>query len=188
MGAERAGEDRVSVTIQQQQAAEGVVGQPGPSVVIFDVRGTLPTRFPGADYSRRPLGGIVGVDLHYTASPSTATVRAIAAYQVGPGAQEDFPAIAYTLIVDGAGVAYWCHDLDRRVWHNGASGHNESHVGICYIGDREPNAAQIRGLKAAIAFCQQQLGRTLTVSGHRDSYSTSCPGPAWPQWRSAVLP
>jgi len=168
-----------------RHSAGGTPGQSSPPIV--DLRGQLPTRYPGADYSRRSVAGITGVDIHYTASPSTSTVRNIAAYQVGSSAQEDFPAIAYTYIVDGAGVPYRCHDLDRRVWHNGAPGHNETRVGICYIGDHEPSAAQRAGLRAAIEDCERQLGRKLAVGGHKDNYATTCPGSTWPSWRSAVL-
>lgn len=154
-----------------------------------DLRGKLPIR-PGTNgrYPGRDLAAVDSVDLHYTAGPSTSTVQAIAAYQTGPKAQEPFPAIAYHLIVDNRGAVSWCHDLDRRVWHNGAPGRNERAIGICYIGDREPNAAQKRGIQNAIRWCQQQIGRTLIVAGHKDQYATSCPGPTWPTWRRDVLP
>ena len=166
-----------------------IPAQPAPAqppLSLVDVRGRLPTR-AGAFYSSRDLAGINGIDLHYTASPSTTAVEAIARYQSGPGAQEAFPAIAYTLIVDGSGVPHLCHDLGVRVWHNGAPGANTRRVGICYIGNTEPSDAQRTGLATAIAWVQRSLGRTLAVAGHKDSYSTSCPGPTWPTWRADVL-
>lgn len=167
---------------------------PTPIVVwsVSDIRGTLPTRAGGPAYTTRPLSGITGITIHYTASSPYATVRGIAAYQVGPTAQEAFPAIAYTLMVDYRGVVSLCHSLETRVWHSGAVvggvARNASHVGVCWIGDTEPNAAQIRGLGEAISYVQHTLGRKLAVEGHRDApYPTTCPGPTWPSWRSLVL-
>lgn len=166
------------------------VGPPPSSVTLVDLRGKLPTR-PGTDgqYSKRNLAAVDSIDIHYTASPPTGTVQSIASYQVGPGAQEDFPAIAYHIIVTGDGTANWCHDLDRRVWHNGGSGRNERAIGLCYVGNVEPNDDQKRGLRRAVVWCQEQLGRPLAVAGHRDApYPTQCPGPTWPGWRIDVLP
>ena len=160
-----------------------------PAAQMADLRGKLPIR-PGTDgqYSRRNLEAVDSIDIHYTASPPSGTVQSIAAYQVSAGAQEAFPAIAYHLIVDGSGIISWCHDLNRRVWHNGGPGRNERAIGLCYIGNTEPNAAQKRGLRDAIRWCQEQLGRPLSVAGHKDSSPTQCPGPVWPSWRSDVLP
>lgn len=155
-----------------------------------DLRGQLPVR-PGRTYYNRPLSGIVGATLHYTAGSPSATVEAINAYQIGPTAQEDFPAIAYHLVVTADGTVNLCHDLTTRVWHSGAVvdgvARNASHIGICYAGDVEPNAQQLRGLASGIAWCERQLGRQLTVEGHKDApYATACPGPMWPQWRGQI--
>ena len=174
---------------QTTDPAVAVAAPPAPSIALVDARGKLPTR-PGTDgqYPTRNLAAVDSVDIHYTASPVSGTVQAIAAYQVGPSAQEAFPAIAYHLIVDGAGVISWCHSLDRRVWHNGGSGRNERAIGLCYIGNSEPTSAQKRALRDAIRWCQEQLGRQLVVAGHKDSYQTLCPGPSWPGWRAEILP
>lgn len=158
---------------------------------IIDMRGQLPTR-PGAYYYDRPLSGITGATVHYTASPATGTVESIAAYQVGPGAQENFPAIAYSLVVDGQGRVYLCHDLTTRCWHSGAVvggiARNASHVGIVFIGNHSPTLPQVRGLAAAVCWAERELGRTLDVEGHRDPpYKTACPGPTWPAWKDTLL-
>lgn len=160
---------------------------------MLDLRGLLPTR-PGRPYYLRPLDGITGLTIHYTASAPQAgkdAVRAIAQYQVGPNAQEDFPGIAYTLVVPSDGTAYICHDLAVRTWHSGAVvdgiARNASHVGVAYIGDYQPNAAQLSGLAAAIGWVQAQLGRALTVEGHQSSYPTECPGKDWPIWKQQLL-
>ena len=118
-------------------------------------------------------------------------MQAIAAYQVGPSAQETFPAIAYTLVVDSAGNVYLCNDLWLRTWQNGAYvggiARNVSHVGICYIGNYAPNLAQVKGMARAHVWCERQLGRELSLEGHKDAYPTVCPGPVWPAWRAEVI-
>lgn len=118
----------------------------------------------------------------------TGTIENIARYQTGPGAQEEFPELAYHYMVEGAGQPFLCNDLNKRVWGSGAPTHNETRVHVCYIGDREPTKAQRAGIRACIIDAQQRLGRTLTIEGHRDAYATSCPGPTWPSWRGEVLP
>lgn len=128
------------------------------------------------------------MDIHYTAGNATARIYDIAAYQVGPTAQAAFPAIAYHLMVDAVGDVHLLHDLTRRVWHNAGWLRNETAIGICYIGNYEPNPAQKRGLRQAIRWCQEQLGRALSVQGHKDTYATACPGPTWPGWKEEILP
>lgn len=135
--------------------------------------------------------------IHYTAGPPTQTVWAVAAYQTSDsaagqtGTGQPFPGLAYTLFVEGDGEVFLAWDLSVRVWHSGAvvsgEARNLTHIGICYAGNVEPNQRQIEGLGHAIGWCQRQLGRTLTVEGHGDAYSTSCPGPKWPEWKTAVL-
>jgi hypothetical protein len=169
--------------------------------MIHDLRGTLPTLegdWPILQYVERPLDAIVGVTLHYTAAPANQTARAIALYQTSreaiaqTTADQPFPAIAYTILITQDGDANLCHDLDRRTWHSGAVvnglGRNLTHVGICYTGNVEPNAAQVDGFADAIDWCELQLmGHQLSIEGHKDPpYSTDCPGPRWPTWRPRV--
>jgi hypothetical protein len=159
-----------------------------------DLRGKLPIR-EGRSYFERDLAGITGVTIHYTASPvesGTQAVRDIAAYQVGPTAQEPFPGIAYSLIVDGAGIAYLCWNLNIRVWHSGAVidgvSRNKNYIGICFIGNGTPNAAQIECLARSVVWCEKKLGRWLKIEGHKDApYPTSCPGNTWPMWKPKLL-
>ncbi|MFN8556465.1 MAG: peptidoglycan recognition family protein [Dehalococcoidia bacterium] len=138
---------------------------------------------------------MTGVTLHYTAGPAGQTVREIAAYQTSPaaapqtGTGRPFPGIAYTIVVTADGTPHLCWDLDTAVWHSaavvGGHGRNLTHVGLCYTGDDGPNAAQIGGLAAAIAWVEERLGRRLAIEGHRDApYATACPGPRWPGWRA----
>lgn len=152
------------------------------------MRGKLPARPGASPYPLRNLAAVDSVDIHYTAGGTNQTVENIAAYQIGPSAQEAFPAIAYHIVVPADGVPRLCNSLDRRVWHNGGSGRNERAVGICYTGNSQPTPAQLRGIRQAIIWCQDQLGRQLIVGGHKDTHPTACPGPAWPSWKASVLP
>lgn len=147
-----------------------------------DRRGELSVRLGVSRYGKRSSSGIDSIDVHYTASPATGTVESIARYQTGPNAQEQFPAIAYHLVVDNLGVVHWCHDLDTRTWHNGGSGRNDRAIGLCWIGDTVPNERQIEGLKRAVRWCREQLARDLVVQGHRDTHPTQCPGNRYKEW------
>ena len=90
-------------------------------------------------------------------------------------------------MIDEVGDYHWLHDLDRRVWHNGAPGRNEKAIGICYIGNTEPNASQLSGMKKAIKFCETQLGIKLNIQGHKDAYATQCPGLTWDKWKIKLV-
>ena len=164
-----------------------------PDVSLLDYRDKLPIRRSAQPYYPRELARVIGATIHYTAGPPAMTIESVAAYQVGPNAQEAFPAIAYHLVIPADGSVCVCHDLGTRVWHSGAViggvARNASHVGICYIGNVEPNEAQLAGIRAALRFCEAQLRRPLdSIEGHRDApYATACPGPAWPAWASAIL-
>lgn len=112
----------------------------------------------------------------------------IARYQTGPNAQEDFPAIAYTMVVDGQAKSYLCHDLETRTWHNAAPGANTTRLSVCWIGITSPTQAQIDGMAHCVVWLEQQLGRSLDVRGHKDApYPTTCPGATWATWQPALL-
>ena len=156
------------------------------------MRGQLPAT---GTYHQRPLTGITGITIHYTAGPANLGAVEIARFQLtrdaNPPNKTFFPAIAYTMVIEQDGRIVLCHDLDRRCWHSAAviSGiaRNASHVGIVYCGDVAPNDRQIAGLRGAIDWVQAQLGRSLAVEGHKDApYATQCPGNAWPAWRATL--
>ena len=94
------------------------------------------------------------------------------------------------MFVEGDGKAYLAHPLDTRVWHSGAvvsgKARNLTHVGICYAGNVAPNQAQLAALNECVAWVKKQLGRALSLEGHKDAYPTSCPGALWPQWKSSL--
>lgn len=192
MDATRGGGTPVSRAVVVQQHHLGSIATP-PAVPIIDERWRLPTRedaweTPNYPYRGRNIALVTGGRIHYTAGPTSSTTLAIAQYQTGAGAQEDFPAIAYHYLIEGDGSVHWCHDLNRRVWGSGAPGSNEQDVHVCYTGQVEPNDRQLKGIRAALIDAQEKLGRSLTIKAHRDGYPTACPGPTWEQWRSYVLP
>lgn len=163
---------------------------------FVDQRGNLPVltgSWPTMAYHDRPLIGIEGCTIHYTAGPVGQSIRQIAEYQISnqaiaqTGAGQPFPAIAYTLAVDEFGVVHICHDINKRTWHSGAvvdgRARNATHIGIVYTGKVRPNSEQVIGIATAIDWCEKQLGRELLYEGHMDAMATSCPGPDWPDWR-----
>lgn len=152
---------------------------------IEDVRGQLPIRAGHAPYPVRTTY-IDMFTVHYTAGPPAQTVQQVAAYQVGPNSQLDFPAIAYHLFVEQTGKAYWCHALNVRTWGSGGAGINERAVHCCYSGNVEPNNMQIQGIKECLAFAEMTLGRTLIVRGHKDDDATACPGAKWDTWKGKI--
>jgi hypothetical protein len=169
-------------------------------MTVVDMRGKLPTNGE-ASYSTRPLDGITGVTVHYTASPPTTSLYSIAAYQTSEAARQQtgngtpFPGLAYTYGVALDGNAQLAWDLETRVWHSAASvggiARNRSNIGIVWIGDNAPTTKQVTGLAEAIVDSEKRLGRIFPdnkIEGHRDApYPTTCPGPAWPSWRPQLL-
>ena len=93
-----------------------------------------------------------------------------------------FPGIAYTFFVEGTGLINRCHPYGTACWHSAAKDRNRTHVGLCYAGDNEPNAAQLEALRWAVHLIQEELGRSLEVEGHRSVYPTACPGPTMEEW------
>lgn len=178
------------------EMVRAIVGTGGaktaPDWLPIDVRGKLPTNHE-ANYSQRDLSAIGGVTLHYTAGPASQTAYQVAQYQTSEAARGQtgndtpFPGLAYTFFVEQDGKTSMAWDLNVACWHSAASGRNNTYVGICYAGDVAPNDEQMTGMAQAIGYCQKQLGRKLTVEGHKDAYSTECPGPQWPAWKQTVL-
>jgi hypothetical protein len=157
-----------------------------------NVIGQLPTNHE-ANYSQRDISAITGVTLHYTAGPASQTAYQVAQYQTSEAARGQtgnntpFPGLAYTFFVEQDGKTSMAWDLNVACWHSAASGRNQTYVGICYAGDVAPNDEQMTGMANAIGYCQKKIGRKLTVEGHKDAYSTECPGPQWPAWKQTVL-
>jgi hypothetical protein len=162
---------------------------------LIDLIGKLPTLgegWPQRTYHDRPLTGVTGCTIHYTAGPASQTVKQIAEYQISQaavpqtGANQPFPGVAYHVVVTADGVANVCNPLTKRVWHSAAVvngvARNASHGAICFTGDGRPNANQILGIAAGLDHMEKIAGRQLLVEGHRDAMRTSCPGTDWPGW------
>lgn len=169
------------------------VAEEVPDMTIVDMRGRLAVNHESS-YQRSSLSLIRECDIHYTASSPNSTVEAIAAYQTSEAARQQtgagvpFPGIAYTYVVPLDGHPRLCHDLEVRTWHNSAPGRNTGARAICWIGHTNPSVRQITGIAEALIDMEKRLGRQVdAVRGHKDTNSTSCPGPGWPSWKPAVL-
>ena len=136
-----------------------------------------------APFVRRPVGTVL-----LTVWIALAGIAAFFNLPVASLPQEDFPAIAYTMIVDGQAKSYLCHDLETRVWHNGAPNANTTRLSVCWIGITEPTEAQIASMAQCCAWLERQLRRALEIRGHKDApYATQCPGKTWAEWKPRLL-
>lgn len=178
-----AGWDIFHGSVMALEDATAEQGEPSADLpAIVDLRGTLPTN---GQYTTRALGGIVGATFHYTAGGVNASPESIAAFHVGP--ERGWPGIAYTYLVTGDGTPNQVNNLSARSYHSDGPGRNTGWVGICYTGNHSPTEVQLRGMAAALVDVETKLGRQLQTEGHRDASSTSCPGPAWPNWKAPLL-
>jgi hypothetical protein len=174
-------------------------------MAVENMIGKLPTNGE-ASYGTRPIGGIMGWTVHYTASPAGTSLWNIAAYQTSEAARGQtgngtpFPGLAYTYGVPLSGTPVQAWPLETRVWHSAAHVNgiprNASHIGVVFIGDGVPTPQQIRGIAEAILDSEKKLNAqgnavratSKTVEGHKDApYPTSCPGSAWPTWKPALM-
>jgi hypothetical protein len=157
-----------------------------------DMSGSLPTNHE-ASYDSRNVADISGVTLHYTAGSSSDTAFSVAQYQTSeaargqPGVPVPFPGIAYTLFVEADGKTVLGNQLTVACWHSNGPGRNQHYVGICFAGNGAPNDAQMTAMGQAIGWVQKQLGKKLTIEGHKDASQTECPGPQWPSWKQTVI-
>lgn len=148
---------------------------------IMDLRATL-----NGAYKTRPLSAITTCVIHHTAADIDSTPEQIADYHVN---SRGYPGIAYHLLVNREGRVYYCGDLRTIRYHAGE--HNPTTVGIVLTGDFTkyyPLPSQLAGARKAIAFVQQQLGRTVPVVGHRDllGMATECPGNSWDGYKELL--
>lgn len=191
---------RPAVLSRAESASQPQSGAGGKRVAVQDVRAQFPVRtdFPET-YGTRDLAGIVGVTLHWTAAPASQTVKAIYDYQVSwaaapqTGADQPFPGLAYTYVVDGQGRPYYVNDLSTQVWHSAGPSRNRTRIGLVYMGNTGgyPTPQQVDGLAESIVHAEMLLGRRFgadMIEGHRDGWpGTACPGPAWPAFKPQLL-
>lgn len=122
--------------------------------------------------------------VHYSAGPSTQTVKQIQNYHMDGNGWSD---VGYNFLVDVSGRIY-----EGRGWtivgaH--APNHNTSGIGVCMIGrDGDSTPAAKKAIRWLYDEANRRAGRTLQRLGHRDVYSTSCPGNELHAWVKAGMP
>lgn len=157
----------------------------------------------GARAWREPNGSIPyagprqGVKIHYLGSPYTfgdhsgcpAYVRKIQAEHMDNNGWSD---IGYSFVVCEHGVVFEGRGLTRRNSANGDVPLNEAHYAVCALlgssGSTEPTPEQLNGLRDAIEYCQQHGPAGPEIKGHKDGYSTDCPGDTLYAWVQAGAP
>lgn len=160
--------------------------------------GTLPTR-PGV--SPYPTGSLAKIDTlvaHYLGDPvkprgsvqgyGDVSPEAIARIHVSPGAQEEFPAIAYTWVLSWNGKLYQCHPLETITWQVAKNNTHTRGVVLTGFGRKgQPSPAQKRALATLWCALEAHLDRDLDLSAHRLVVANSeCPGDHVARWLADV--
>ncbi|MEO5875533.1 MAG: N-acetylmuramoyl-L-alanine amidase, partial [Streptosporangiaceae bacterium] len=82
--------------------------------------------------------------VHHSEGPTTASVRSIQDFHMGP--QRGWSDVAYNFLCRDDGTIY-----EGRGWLTvgaHATGHNTSGIGVCYIGQNAPTDAAKRSIRA----------------------------------------
>ncbi|MEU4296334.1 GH25 family lysozyme [Kitasatospora aureofaciens] len=146
-----------------------------------------------------PMTGALGVKVHYLGSPYTfgdhstcpAYVRKIQAQHMADPVQH-WVDIAYNELVCEHGYRFEGRGHGVRSGANGDQALNAQHYAICALlgssGSTVPTDAQLQGLRDAIEDYQHNAAAGPEIRGHRDGYSTDCPGDALYAWVQAGAP
>ncbi|WP_431903602.1 peptidoglycan recognition protein family protein [Nonomuraea sp. bgisy101] len=133
------------------------------------------------------VGSFVSPDLAKSCARCLDTVQGIQAYHQDSNRWTD---IAYNLLVCPHGKV-WEGRGARVLSAANGPGLNSGHYAVCaLLGDRglvQPTAAMLRGIHDAIGYLRAR-GAGGQVLGHRDGYSTSCPGPVLYGWLQRGMP
>lgn len=127
---------------------------------------------------------ISSVIIHYTAGPTTQTIRSIQSFHMNSRGWSD---IGYNLLVDQEGNIY----IGRGVGFVGAhaKGHNSATLGIAWIGFTEtPSPAAFTGISNAIKMCWDYIGKQTIVYPHSQLNRTTCPGNILRNWVTTGMP
>lgn len=157
--------------------------------------GARPYRTPNGatPYAGTPRG----VKVHYLGTPYTdrphercaAYVRDLQASHMDGNGWSD---IGYSFLVCTHGFVFEGRGLRRRNSANGNTGLNETHYAVCALvgnsGVTEPTTAQLHGIRDAIEYCRSEGPAGSEIRGHRDGYSTDCPGGSLYAWVRAGAP
>lgn len=99
--------------------------------------------------------------------------------------------IGYSFLVCAHGYVFEGRGLHKLPAANGA-GLNSGHYAVCGLvgnsGLTQPSDAMLNGIRDAIEYCRAQGDAGNEIKGHRDGYSTDCPGPKLYAWVKAGAP
>lgn len=133
------------------------------------------------------LGGTRGVKVHYTGSPESVglldhhercddRVRSIQDSHMDGNGWSD---LGYSAVVCAHGHVYVGRGPHALPAANGP-GLNSGHYAVCGLvgskGFTEPTPAMLHGIRDAIEWLRREGNAGNEIKGHRDGYSTSCPG------------
>lgn len=126
-----------------------------------------------------PLTKRTGIVIHHTVTPTggdIASVETILRQIDDEHRAKGWGGIGYNIAVDHLGNIYEARGMNVMGCHTANA--NTANFGIAYIGDgrTDVSAVTVSAIKTAIASCNRATGKTLTVRGHRDLFSTECPG------------
>lgn len=139
----------------------------------------------------------LGVKVHYLGTPYTAGehtgcaayVRKLQASHMDGNGWSD---IGYSFVVCEHGYVHEGRGLKRRNSANGTTSLNERHYAVCALlgssGSTSPTDAQLHGVRDAIEYCRASGPAGSEIRGHRDGYSTDCPGGPLYAWVQAGAP
>ncbi|MFJ6645762.1 N-acetylmuramoyl-L-alanine amidase [Streptomyces sp. NPDC091290] len=157
----------------------------------------------GARAYRKPNGATPysrprrGVKLHYLGTAYTdrpheqcaAYVRQIQAQHMDSNGWSD---VGYSFLVCTHGYVHEGRGLKRRNSANGNTTLNDQDYAVCLLvgstGVTKPTDAQLGGARDAIDYCREEGPAGTWLGGHRDGYSTSCPGDPIYAWVKAGAP
>lgn len=139
----------------------------------------------------------LGVKVHYLGTPYSdrpheqcaAYVRGLQASHMDGNGWSD---IGYSFVVCTHGYVHEGRGLARRNSANGTTALNERHYAVCALvgssGLTRPTDAQLHGIRDAIEYCRASGPAGNEIRGHRDGYSTDCPGGPLYAWVQAGAP
>ncbi|QES58824.1 peptidoglycan recognition protein [Streptomyces venezuelae] len=135
---------------------------------------------PPREVTRVDPGSRTGFTVHYSAGPASQTVRQIQNYHMDSNGWSD---VGYNFLVDVEGRIYEGRGWDVAGAH--ATGHNTTHIGVCFIGeDGDATPRALSAIRALYNQANSRTGRTLAMTWHGglSGQSTQCPGPGLRAW------
>lgn len=100
--------------------------------------------------------------------------------------KENYNDIAYNAVVCPHGWVFEGRGAGRKTGANGNSDLNLAHYAVCGMvgtaGIIKPTSDMLHGIRDAIEWLRADGNAGPEIKGHRDGYSTSCPGPDLYDW------